>query len=102
MSEHTPGPWQIKRGEIWSNQDDLLGVVYRTEAWTTGEKVKTEDQANARLMAAAPELLKALKFIETWISQPVGEFSVAALDGLFDQTRGIARAAIAKATGEST
>lgn len=61
MTDHTPGPWRAKDGEIVAADGDILGVVYRTEAWSSGEPVETEDQANARLIAAAPDLLEALK-----------------------------------------
>lgn len=64
MSAHTPGPWSIKDGMIVAPPDDpteyyeeQIGVVYRTEAWTSGEPIETEDQANAALIAAAPDLL---------------------------------------------
>lgn len=60
---------------------------------------KAERAATARLIAAAPELLEALKDAETWIANVVG-MSVEAnsLRNLFlDQSR----AAIAKAEGSA-
>ena len=83
MTEHTPGPWHvwqagkhvvIKAGSL------IIGSVRRAI-------VGGEQQANAHLIAAAPELLEALKFV---------------IRGVPDTWEGVqkARAAIAKATGE--
>lgn len=62
---HTPGPWEIRRPrygkgltrEIWGV--DGKCVTGMTERMTTG--VTTE--ANARLIAAAPELMGALEWL---------------------------------------
>ena len=102
MSKHTPGPWEwygpnlLCGGErqsenILNSADD--GRPYGDHAaliehhWD-GDVAK----ANARLIAAAPELLEALKEI------------VDAADGAgweqLDPSFKKARAAIAKATGE--
>ena len=107
MSKHTPGPW-IGAGPSFG--DPL--PRYTTEIVTEREDEDgaatsicelpfhhhdDENEANARLIAAAPELLEAL------------QDAVAALDlykayGWPDRFNviGRSRAAIAKATGEST
>jgi len=58
MSEHTPGPWD------WSYfyEGSPIGV-YQTDPVATVALVKVgpNAQANARLIAAAPKLLDALK-----------------------------------------
>ena len=57
MSRHTPGPWSVgdKRG-VW------VGPVVTAEDGKRGVAfVCGESDANARLLAAAPELLAALK-----------------------------------------
>jgi hypothetical protein len=57
-------------------------------------------RANARLMAAAPELLEALKHIDALDpEQSSAGFSESALRGLVLRMGDIARAAIAKAEG---
>ena len=66
MSKFTPGPWFVKNGEIraWDAEEKRsipLCSVYRTEAYCQGFKPETEDQFNAVLIAAAPELLEALE-----------------------------------------
>lgn len=65
-AQHTPAPWTIKRGEIWSlngEDSECLGVVYRTEAWTAGEPIRSEDQANAAVLGAAADMLMALEMV---------------------------------------
>ena len=68
-AKHTPGPWRVgllRPGEVTNILVDTIGTT-GTYARTTA-KVNTETkegEANARLIAAAPELLKAL---ERWVS----------------------------------
>ena len=83
MSKHTPGPWRI--GTPPPNGEQTIGTQHglMVAVVTTGSGVPTK--ANARLIAAAPELLEALQEI------------VNAADG--DAGLKKARAAIAKATG---
>jgi hypothetical protein len=55
-SLHTPGPWMSHGagGEIHGNSR-----VVATMCWCSG--MHDEDEANARLVAAAPEMLAALQ-----------------------------------------
>lgn len=59
MSAHTPGPWHVTAGpyprEIRADDGPFIASVYDV-AVTYGER-----NANARVLAAAPELLEALK-----------------------------------------
>lgn len=102
---HTPGPWDIQY------EDDALGNrsinVYPTcfGVISTGNHSQAVSMANARLIAAAPELLAALKDsvnqLETspyWIEQIMGKSSPA-IAGILQTCRN-ARAAIAKAEGK--
>lgn len=93
-TEYTPGPWRI--GTPPPNGEQTIGTLngLMVAVATTGAEME-ETKANARLIAAAPELLAAL--IETarcleWHSQHhgVGMDAVAVKN---------ARAAIARATG---
>lgn len=82
-AKHTPGPWET------AATDDNLIVKGRVKiASTYPEKFSADEEgANARLIAAAPELLEALyTFLE------VGDCAAA---------REEAHAAIAKAEGRS-
>lgn len=59
MSPHTPGPWCYSLdGEVFVD-DDLPGRSVIAEVDTLQEAA----EANARLIAAAPDLLDACKFL---------------------------------------
>jgi len=55
MAKHTPGPWHFEAGRIWQRGDNPQPIAY---ADTYPDEIERE--ANARLIAAAPELLAAL------------------------------------------
>lgn len=58
-TQHTPGPWRI-----WRDMDpkEPLSIVGPSEDFTCIVAMEnTQAQANARLIAAAPELLDACK-----------------------------------------
>lgn len=54
-TKHTPGPWEYESGSIWSDLAGRIGRADRDNPTTC----PTERDANARLMAASPELLAA-------------------------------------------
>lgn len=87
MSKHTPGPWNIDKDD---SGNGVSANVNGSRYWITGviqEPGKEfSDEANARLIAAAPDLLEALQNIVE--------------SGLSTSRISAARAAIAKATGE--
>lgn len=95
--KHTPGPWAIEyRTEDQFTYSPRISVGpaflhysagYHTEKQDATFKARAE--ANARLIAAAPELLEALQWI---VSQPRGH--------MYLEVREKAAAALAKATGE--
>ena len=93
-TKHTPGPWMF---DATLKGDGSFGGSYivsnnAKRTWPLAE-VYRED--NARLIAAAPELLEALKaMVAIW----EGPRELAALR--FAKSVIDARAAIAKATGE--
>jgi len=93
MSEttHTPGPWLVTGGNATPCVNDLTG---RDVAWPSRRRGYPA-MANARLIAAAPELLDALRDVVSYyvvrIGGKVDTRRAAALDR--------ARAAIAKAEG---
>lgn len=84
MNKHTPGPWRVVEDRAPSSLEVYAGKTAIAECWRRAD-VETEI-ANARLIAAAPDLLKALEFV---------------IRGVPDTWEGVqkARAAIAKATG---
>ena len=84
---HTPGPW-IKIGKIVGVKDGELASVWDLDG--------CQDE-NAQLIAAAPELLEALKTIKKFASiNHVNEFSRRFC---FASIQLEAQDAIAKATG---
>jgi hypothetical protein len=67
-TKHTSGPWTIECGKNYSNE--IVGKSKTGKDWvlarTTAAKVgRDQDDANARLIAAAPDLLEALKTLAT-------------------------------------
>lgn len=70
-TRHTPGPWKAIRNshfwEIISDRDGQIGdtcaskFIYYNGRQLLSEEAEPIAEANARLMAAAPELLASLK-----------------------------------------
>ena len=92
MSKHTPGPWEIegtpRRGwDIFS-----LGEERRYITSDPMRERAINYERDARLMAAAPELLEALEKVVSFVDAGEGTWTVE------EQQK--ARAAIAKAKGE--
>lgn len=91
MSKHTPGPWEVQnmtvfnRGCMFVANCDGLGDVDRMEM----------SRANARLIAAAPDLLAALQEL---LNMPDFDGSVIT-SAARKQAKHRARDAIAKAGG---
>ncbi len=81
MSKHTPGPWRVTGPNVRAGHA-LLAIV--CDHWADEKTPEPEKEANARLIAAAPDLLDALK-------------EITLEHGMTEK----ARAAIAKATGEN-
>lgn len=96
MAEHTPGPWAIDG----NNRLDVTANDYGTVA-TVLAPTTPAGQANARLIAAGPDLLAALEKIE---ALKVGGPHTSAKAGfaalaVVGQARVIARTAIAQVRG---
>lgn len=92
MGKHTPGPWSIE--PQWSERNDgSVAVVNRSHSGDDWDVCQVHSsEANARLIAASPELLSALIAMEAkagkqnWNDQ-------------YPEQLAAAQAAIAKATG---
>ncbi|WP_426779794.1 hypothetical protein [Pseudomonas aeruginosa] len=92
MRKHTPGPWQWNHGRLLHNvageySETILDI--EEEAWRP-----TDD--DAKLIAAAPELLGALIAMEREKSDYMTRNNLG--DPALERTNKLARAAIAKAT----
>lgn len=103
MSEHTHGPWKVcgarestcSCGLVWSEKLDCVvaaAISARDESYTCGEGISDPATlaANARLIAAAPDLLAALEALVDGCECPGGRH---------DHECTQARAAIARAKG---
>ena len=88
--KHTPGPWKI--GTPPPNGEQTIGTQsgLMVAVAVTAVNFKQQTIANARLIAAAPDLLDALQSIIEDIDSDFGT----------DYDYNKARAAIAKATGK--
>ena len=89
---HTPGPWGAKyikgKNHVYGNQwniCDATGLAF----------AGTHSRANARLIAAGPDLLSALKDL----TNRLDALGIGEDERLLDQLKA-ADSAIAKATGE--
>lgn len=105
-SKHTPGPWFIpKYGDIdeaeinFTHPNGKTYTIAKAFSGLGGNDFK-EQHANAHLIAAAPDLLEALEEI----AQGMGAYNVDPLEhanNVIEEAKSIARAAIAKAKGDS-
>jgi hypothetical protein len=106
MSKHTPGPWHYRRGDEWSHS---VVTHHGTlpdgsqNCWTVADINKMrepEHEANARLIAAAPELLEALKMGYADTMDYIQRNHLSGAEN--NRWLVLARAAIARAEGEKT
>ena len=91
--KHTPGPWETEDRNndlrvIWSSRKTQ---VARTD--TSIHHSRQEQEANARLIAAAPDLIEALKAVQ----KRYADISGFTIDGENKKTLDIVDAAIEKA-----
>jgi hypothetical protein len=95
-TKHTPGPWSIldeRRGFIVTACDDCYDVA------TVRNIGNRDNAANARLIAAAPDMLAALQTIKQ-LNDDAAPFGGEIYRDRVDRAWDAVRAAIAKATGE--
>jgi hypothetical protein len=87
-TKHTPGPWSVER----DGNGELAIYAYRTHLTHGDSPLSLETrEANARLMAAAPEMLAALR--EAYLSLECRHHTQV--------TTTIVKAAIDKAEGKT-
>lgn len=101
IGEHTPGPWRIASGghnilAAGSGEfPKMVASVYITNDPSPTYKDRGELQANARLIAAAPDMLAALVRIATMQNDPAHDG--ADFESVFLLAEKIAREAADKA-----
>lgn len=98
-TQHTPGPWR------YDYELDYCGEIIASNGTSICSFTDEPSTNDARLIAAAPDLLEALESVWLWMEnqadgQSKGGYATFDLMMLREQ-RDIARAAIAKATGET-
>jgi len=107
---HTPGPWKHDRMFLGNAKDRRTGFIVNgpdmeplpiriCDIRCSPESPFAVSKANARLIASAPDLLAALERFLSAVS--VAEELEEIQAGTFEETSEQARAAIAKAKGES-
>jgi hypothetical protein len=104
---HTQGPWHVGagngEGSIFADDGrtrlEIGGTTLYSIAQITRGWNEAEDEANARLIAAAPELLAALESLAVGLSPASVEMQRENLDDLFRVCRELAENALAKAKG---
>ncbi len=114
MAKHTPGPWHPCYGgtvkepspdtawcfPIRARNGSLIAIVQCSTDWRESVKLSiprgVKQEANAHLIAAAPELLDALRAV---VKEFVGARTSANVAGDAGVAADMAHAAIAKAEG---
>lgn len=85
-TKHTPGPWTLKEGFLFSAERHILLDLLDT------------DEENARLIAASPELFTALTELLDFAESPEADYSAPhEYEAVREDAIKRARAALAKA-----
>jgi len=99
MSNHTPGPWvtdnSVLRGSVNRLEEPRRHIALVSD-WEKVSGDRLENEANARLIAAAPDLLEALQRVTDCLSKCLTGGEVSAK--LAGKSLVQAAEAIAKAT----
>jgi len=115
-AQHTPGPWHVNEGGVVvSGERNAVAIpcsgkgTYLENAEDEGIDVprgtsssvgRVMQEANARLIAAAPELLHACEeLLRAMLSADAGTETATYITTTIDHAMRFARAAIAKAKG---
>lgn len=95
MSAHTPGPWHVAGGVIRDGHDHDVAQIYGMRHWEPGFGPLSVDEqnANANLIAAAPDLLEACRETLRVLEDPRSTTAMP-------HTARMLKAAIAKAEGK--
>lgn len=93
MTKHTPGPWQFNGPEIYA--PNFRGVrKHHYDVARVLHVMDDEGEANARLIAAAPDMLQMLRDVDAHFAAHFGEQAWAT-----SEIGGMTRVTIAKAEG---
>ena len=96
MNKHTPGEWRVRNNSIGgpfvSSDNGTIADVRTFGGVHVGGHQHPETIANARLIAAAPDMLDELLFVLDWAVTERGPLRKQEIESI--------RAVIAKATGD--
>ena len=109
-AKHTPGPWEARRALTNDGQQPIVGADRRVALADSQTDFKrgqgwnhdcAEREANAQLIAAAPDMLEALIAIREWLldTDLIKKSDEHFWNGAFVKSNNLAIKAIAKATG---
>jgi len=113
-TKHTAGPWILVEGDRFESDVVITTAIRFDESMHSIAEVETdwdepfssEQRANARLIAAAPDLLSALNRANTLLSElnfsewiPKKDFQSIDIRQRIKATHSVVSSAIAKATG---
>lgn len=96
MDKHTPGPWWVSAAKdcVWhADHGRICTPPNHAQVWNW--------EPNARLIAAAPDLLATLVAIDERLTE-CAAIPASAADAYDSDFQELVRDAIAKATGEAT
>ena len=77
MSDHTPGPWEVRE------LDGLFAIAHKG-GWVMESGDEQQDRTDAKLIAAAPEMLQVIERLAT-----PGWFGESELQALIQECRRI-------------
>lgn len=103
-TQHTAGPWSLDKdwdpfdNRTWAIFDDFGTTIAHVESWDGDEQTEKQADANARLIAAAPQMLEALRAALDAMGDYYDATDAAGVDGA--NIHDIITAAITTATGE--
>jgi len=93
QTQHTQAPWHVDDDFVFSINGLRVADPYCDDQ---DDMPESEVDANAHLIAAAPEMLEALQWQEMADADP----EASRRKGYYDRARELRRAAIAKAEGK--
>jgi len=97
-TNYTPGPWRQTGVNVRAG--DAL-ICWVTDHYFNIETSNSEKFANARLIASAPELLRALELALSWLESAQADQPEDWQDNRLRDAVNSARAIISKAKGEA-
>lgn len=109
MDKHTPGPWGFVMNYNWPFRQDVhvmakgFGLIATVSVDGGLPHIAGKQRANARLIAAAPELLEAMEAVHAFLTDPnIGTWQYMEYAFYSDISKQLKKidAALAKARGE--